>query len=143
MRGAALPARLPLAFGVTDESFAVFTTEREEHCTPYFFLGLILSTYLSWNVGTLIGALILDLLPPVLTASLAISLYAMFIALLVPGLRGNTRLTLLVLLCALCNTLLSLFLDGAIAMILSTLICAFIGVFFVDLDEKEEPLDES
>ena len=67
----------------------------------------------------------------------------MFIALLVPGLRGNTRLTLLVLLCALCNTLLSLFLDGAIAMILSTLICAFIGVFFVDLDEKEEALDES
>lgn len=143
MRGAILPARLPLAFGVTDESFAVFTPEREEHCTPYFFLGLILSTYLSWNVGTLIGALILDLLPPVLTASLAISLYAMFIALLVPGLRGNARLALLVLLCALCNTLLSLFLDGAIAMILSTLACAFIGVFFVDLDEKEEPLDES
>jgi hypothetical protein len=67
----------------------------------------------------------------------------MFIALLLPGLRGNGRLALLVLLCAACNALLSLFLDGAIAMILSTLLCAFAGVFFVDLDGKEAHADES
>ena len=141
MRGASLPARLPLAFGVTDESFAIFTTEREAHCTPLFFLGLILSTYLSWNVGTLCGALVLELMPPMLSASFAISLYAMFIALLLPNLRGNARLSLLVLLSAGCNALLSLFLDGAVSMIASTLLCAFIGVFFVDPDKKEDVSD--
>lgn len=143
MQGCPTAARLPLAFGVTDESFAIFTTEREENCTPWFFLGLILSTYLSWNVGTLIGALVSDLLPPMLTASLGISLYAMFIGLLVPGLRGNRRLGLLVLLTAVCNLLLTQVMDESWAMIASTLLGALCGVFFVEPDEKKEADDAS
>jgi predicted branched-subunit amino acid permease len=132
-----------LAFGVTDESFAIFTTEKEENCTPWFFFGLILSTYLSWNAGTLIGAFVSDLLPAMLSASLGISLYAMFIGLLVPHLRGNLRLTLLVVLTAACSYLLSLVMDGSWAMILSTLFGAAVGVFFVDLGEKKEDAYES
>ena len=135
--------RLPLAFGVTDESFAIFTTQDREHATPWFFLGLILSTYLSWNAGTLIGAILSDLLPPLLTASLGISLYAMFIGLLVPNLSRNWRLAVLVVMTALCNTLLSLFLDSSWSLIASTLLCAFVGVFFVDPDGGKEETHES
>ncbi len=143
MKDCSTAARLPLSFGVTDESFAIFTTERGENCTPWFFFGLILSTYLSWNAGTLMGALVADLLPAMLSASLGISLYAMFIGLLVPNLRGNLRLTILVVLTALCNFLLSLVMDGSWAMILSTLLGAGVGVFFVDLGEKKEEGHES
>jgi 4-azaleucine resistance transporter AzlC len=143
MKRSSPAVRLPLAFGVTDESFAIFTTEKEENCTPWFFFGLILSTYLSWNAGTLIGAFVSDLLPAMLSASLGISLYAMFIGLLVPHLRGNLRLTLLVVLTAACSYLLSLVMDGSWAMILSTLFGAAVGVFFVDLGEKKEDAYES
>ena len=59
----------------------------------------------------------------------------MFIALLIPNLKGNGKLTLLVLLTALCNFLLSLVIDSSWSLIVSTLLCAFIGVFFVDLKE--------
>lgn len=131
-------ARLIAGFGVTDEGFAIFTTEKEENCSITFYLGLALVTYLSWNVGTLIGAVASDLLPAIITASLGVSLYAMFIGLLVPGLRGNMKLTLLVLLCAACNTVLVQFLDSSLALIISTLLCAFIGVFFVDLEGGNE-----
>ena len=89
-------------------------------------------------MGTLIGAVASDFLPEILTASLGISLYAMFIGLLIPNLTNNYKLGGLVVLTALCNTLLSQVIDSSWALIISTLLCAFIGVFFVDLDEETE-----
>lgn len=126
--------RLLAAFGVTDESFAVFTTGGKSR-SVLFFLGISLSIYLSWNLGSLLGALAMDLMPPVLTASLDISLYAMFVSLLMPELPGNGRLALLVLLTALCSALLSQVLASSWALIVSTLLCAWIGTFFVELKE--------
>lgn len=122
------------AFGVTDESFAVFTTDKKHNSIKYF-LGLMFIGYASWNVGTLIGAIASDILPTVVTLSLGISLYAMFIGLLVPNLKGNWKLAALVLLTCVCNFLLNLIIESSWALVISTIVCAFIGVFFVDLKE--------
>ena len=138
MHPAPKAAKIAAAFGVTDESFAIFSTEKPERCTLPFFLGLVTVTYLSWNLGTLIGAVTSDFLPTILTASLGIALYAMFIGLLFPGLSGNGRLVLLVLMTAVCNTLLCLVIPQSWALIVSTLLCAFAGVFFVDLGGENE-----
>lgn len=138
MEPSPLGLRLLAAFGVTDESFAMFTTGAGKSRSPWFFLGIAGSIYFSWNLGTLLGALAMDLLPPLVTASLGISLYAMFISILIPGLSGNGRLAALVLLTALCNTLLCRFMASSWALIVSTLVCAFAGVFFVDLKETED-----
>ena len=51
-------ARLLAAFFVTDESFAIFTTSGDEHRSVHFFLGLATVTYVFWNLGTLVGAII-------------------------------------------------------------------------------------
>lgn len=127
-------ARLLTAFGVTDETFAVFTTTKKENCTVFFFAGLVIAAYSSWIFGTFIGAIASDLLPTIVSASLGIGLYAMFIGLLFPALPGNWRLCALVVLTAIVNTLLSLVIPSSWALIASTLLCAFIGVFFVDPD---------
>ena len=136
MEPAPLPLRLLAAFGVTDESFALFTTDTRGFRSVFFFLGIHAAIYLSWNLGTLLGALAMDLLPPILTASLGVSLYAMFISLLTPHLPGNGRLTALVLLTALCNTLLGRVMASSWALIVSTLLCAFAGSFFVEPEEE-------
>jgi len=125
-------------FGVTDEAFAIFTTEKEENCTLPFFVGLLIVTYLSWNVGTFIGAVASNFLPEIISASLGIALYAMFIGLLMPNLRGNFKLGILVILTAIVNSIISQFIASSWALIISTLLCALIGVFFVDLKEGEE-----
>ncbi len=131
--------RLIAAYWVTDESFAVFTTgTRREDLTVWFFLGLGLITYLAWLVGSVLGALLSNFLPELLSASLGVALYALFIALLIPGLQGNGRLFALALLTAVCNSLLGLVMAASWALILSTLLCAFLGVFFVDLGEEAE-----
>lgn len=136
MEPTSLPLRLLAAFGVTDESFALFTTGTGKSRSVFFFLGIHAAIYLSWNLGTLLGALAMDLLPPILTASLGVSLYAMFISILMPDLPGNGKLALLVLLTALCNTLLCRVMAASWALIVSTLLCAFVGSFFVELKEE-------
>ena len=76
---------LLLGFGITDETYVVATLD--ETTSPPFFLGLALVAYLSWNAGTLIGAAYAPLLPPFLARGMGVGLYAMFIAILVPGAR--------------------------------------------------------
>lgn len=129
--------KLIAAFGVTDESFAIFSETSKEKSNISYFFGLITVTYLSWNLGTFFGAVVSDFLPEIITNSFDIALYALFISLLIPNLHGNFRLFILVIITALTNTLLSLFIDTWWAIITSTLLCAFIGVYFVNDKEGQ------
>ncbi|HET6485787.1 MAG TPA: AzlC family ABC transporter permease [Spirochaetia bacterium] len=76
-----------LALGVTDETFVVASTDGAP--TAPYFLGLGLMAYCAWNAGTLIGAGFSALIPPGLAHGLGITLYAMFIAILLPGIRKS------------------------------------------------------
>ena len=83
------------------------------------------------------------MLPVAVSNSLGIALYAMFIALLVPSVKGNWRLLLVVIITALVNTLLRLVMDSSWALVVSTLLGAAIGIFVVkdeDEDDGDEPL---
>lgn len=136
IRRSPLPVRLLASLGVTDESFGIFTTGQAEDHTAAYFFGLITVTYSAWIAGTALGVFASGLLPDVLTASFSIALYAIFIGIMVPNLTRNLRLALLVLMTAGCNTALSQMMDSSWALILSTLICAALGVFFVDPDTE-------
>ena len=123
--------RLLASFGVTDESFALFTTANDDTNSSSYFLGMITVTYSSWVIGSAIGAFATEILPNILSKSLGISLYAMFIALLMPSVRGNTRLGLLVCLTGLVNFALTFIIASSWALISATLSCAWIGTYFI------------
>jgi 4-azaleucine resistance transporter AzlC len=72
-----------LGFGITDETFVVASLE--DLLTIRFFLGLIVTVYLAWLSGTLIGAGFSSLIPAVIARGMGVALYAMFIAILIPG----------------------------------------------------------
>ena len=76
-----------LAFGITDETFVV--ASMEERLGIRYFLGLITTVYLAWLSGTLAGAGFSSLIPPVIARGMGVALYAMFIAILVPGVRKS------------------------------------------------------
>jgi 4-azaleucine resistance transporter AzlC len=76
-----------LGFGITDETFVVACLE--ERLSIRYFLGLIATVYLSWLSGTLVGAGFSSLIPPVIARGMGVALYAMFIAILVPGVRES------------------------------------------------------
>ena len=134
---------LPIGFGVTDETFAFFSLEKTERANAYYMMGLITVAYSSWVGGTAIGAFLGGLLPAVVSDSLGIALYALFIALIVPDVKGSLRLFGVVVFTALVNCLLSLWLPSSWAIIVATLVGALVGVFCVrdrDLGTVEEPL---
>lgn len=126
------------AFGVTDETFSIYTTQKKTERPGLVFLGMALVAYLSWNAGTLIGAVASNFLPAFLTAALGVAMYAMFIALLMPNLHGNGRLALLVVFTGVVNMLLSQVMASGWALIAATLLGAAAGIPFVKLPQGEE-----
>ena len=85
------------AFGVTDESFSVLATQKQERIRTSFAAGVISISYGSWVVFTALGHVIGANLPAFLQAAMSIALYAMFVGLLVPSMKGNRKVALLAL----------------------------------------------
>lgn len=81
--GLTLRKRCLIAFGITDETFTVASLERTEISFPYM-IGLIIGPYAGWGTGTLLGGFVCTLLSDSLQNALGITLYAMFIALVLP-----------------------------------------------------------
>lgn len=85
------PQRLLFGFGITDEVFAVASSEDKRITAPYMY-GLISTPVLGWTLGTFLGAFISTLLPASLSAVLNIALYAMFIAIIIPPAKKSKPL---------------------------------------------------
>ena len=124
--------RILAGFGVTDETFAIYTTESDEKSDEYFMLGLITISYSSWVIGALVGVILQRALPDSLSQSFGIALYALFIALIVPDIKKSLKLFLTVLLTVAVNVGLSLLIDSSWSIIVSTLIGAGFGVLLME-----------
>jgi 4-azaleucine resistance transporter AzlC len=80
-------ASLAVGFVVTDETYVVGSLERD--LTPSFFFGLGFAAWLGWLSGTVLGAVAARAIPDFLARSMSVTLYAMFIALLVPAVAAR------------------------------------------------------
>ncbi|MDW0116992.1 AzlC family ABC transporter permease [Sporosarcina thermotolerans] len=88
------------AFGITDESFSVLAIRKEEKITTAFAFGVTTIAYGSWVIFTVVGYVIGANLPDFLQVAMSIALYAMFIGLLVPAMKGNRKVVMLASLAA-------------------------------------------
>ncbi len=87
--------RFVIAFVNTDEVFAVASGNSHNVKRNYMY-GLILTPYLGWSVGTLLGSLAGNVLPSSVVSALGIAIYGMFVAIVVPEMRANTKTALAV-----------------------------------------------
>ena len=92
-----LPQKLLIAYGNTDEIFAVSVSNKGEVGTKYM-LGIMLLPVLGWTSGTLLGGVVGNILPPMVTAALGVAIYGMFIAIVVPVAKKEKMTALCVLL---------------------------------------------
>ncbi len=92
-------ASLAVGFVVTDETYVVGSLEPD--LTPVFFLGLGLAAWSGWLAGTVIGAAAAQAIPDFLARGMSVTLYAMFIALLVPAVRSRWQRGIVAVLAAL------------------------------------------
>jgi len=87
--------RFLVAFGNTDEIFAVSVSNSGSVGKRYMY-GLILTPFLGWSMGTLVGAVAGNILPAVVTTSLGVAIYGMFIAIVVPQAKKDKAAALCV-----------------------------------------------
>ncbi len=87
--------RLLLGFTVTDEIFGA-SISIDGYLSPYFTYGAFVVATTGWTSGTLIGALLGDVLPLRLMSALAVGLYGMFISVFIPEAKKNKIVAALV-----------------------------------------------
>lgn len=88
-----------IAFGNTDEVFAVATGKRLPLNFKYMS-GLILCAFFGWTTGTVIGTFAGSIVPEVLSSAFGISLYAMFLAIIIPTAIESNPITFTIILSA-------------------------------------------
>ena len=81
-----IPHRFLIAFGNTDEIFAVASSNKEKVGFKYM-VGLILTPVIGWVSGTLTGAIAGNILPEIVISALGLAIYGMFIAIVVPVIK--------------------------------------------------------
>jgi len=130
-----------LAFGITDEIFAISAVQPGE-LTSSYMAGLITIPYIGWALGTAMGALTSSLLPPTLQSAMGIALYCMFIAIVVPAAK-ESKAALVVALTAI--TISSAFtwipyinsLSTGWVIIIATIVASSIGAVIFPREEDE------
>lgn len=136
--------RFIISFVNTDEVFAVASAKKGLVGRSYLY-GLILTPYLGWSSGTLIGALAGNILPVSVISALGIAIYGMFVAIVMPVIKENKNTLLCVLIAILLSCLFSFVpLLSKVPSGFSIIICAVIasGLFAVvapiEIEEEQD-----
>ena len=92
--------RFLMSFSMTDEIFAV-SYSNEGTIGKRYFYGLMVTPYIGWSGGTLLGACAGNILPEIVVSALGIAIYGMFIAIVMPKVKKERATALCVLLAVL------------------------------------------
>ncbi|MBQ8525928.1 MAG: AzlC family ABC transporter permease [Clostridia bacterium] len=88
--------RFIISFVNTDEVFAVASGKKGTVGKKYLY-GLILTPYIGWSMGTLLGAGAGNILPASVVSALGIAIYGMFVAIVMPEAKKSKATALCVL----------------------------------------------
>lgn len=138
--------RLAIGFGITDEIFAVASSE-ERNISPHYFYGLMTIPVIGWTLGTFLGAVASGLMPAVLSSAMELGLYAMFIAIIIPPAREHKSVLLVVIAAVAASACLYYlplfdFISGGIKVILAAILAAALGAFIFPINKRGGNEDE-
>lgn len=87
--------RIPLAFWLTDEAYAViqhrYARDDDSPHRHWFFLGAALTMYLGWQLSTLVGIAFGKAVPDIASWGLDFAMIATFIGIAVPMMRSRPQ----------------------------------------------------
>ena len=135
--------RILMGFYLTDELFAI-AIARPGYLNPYYTYGAVSIAGPCWAVGTALGAMAGNLLPGNITSALSVSLYGMFLAIIIPPSRkskiiaGIVAVSFVASFAAAYIPLISSLSDGTKTIILTIVISVLAAVLFPVGTNKEE-----
>lgn len=135
-------SRLVLGFFMTDEIFGV-AASRKRKVSRSYFLGLGMLPMVGWTLGTLGGAVLGGILPPMLQSALGVAIYGMFLAIIVPQARDDMRYLKVIVIAAVLACAFH-YLPGlnrvssGFAIILCSVLAAAVGAWLYPLEIDQE-----
>lgn len=139
--GTSIWHRIFVGFDVTDEIFGI-TIARKGLLNPYYNYGAMALALPGWAVGTALGVVAGNILPPSVVSALSVALYGMFLWVIIPPAKKNRIVGALVLASFALSYIASIvpvlsgFSSGTRTIILTVLI-AGIGAALFPIPEKQ------
>ena len=134
--------RCIMAFCICDEMF-VFASMEEHDITFEFYAGLVTMPIVGWTLGTLLGGLATGLFSPMIQGCLGITLYSMFIAIIIPETRKSKKVAA-VSTCAILLTCIFTYVPfinvlskGGWGMIISAIVAAAMGATIKEVKRRK------
>lgn len=91
-----MPKRLLLSNYVTDEIFGIAASVKGT-LNPFYNYGAATVASPGWALGTVLGVLVGNILPPSMTSALSVALYGMFLAVVIPASKEDRSVAVVVL----------------------------------------------
>ncbi len=130
--------RMLMATGITDEIFGLASMQ-ENPLSPYYTFGGCCMAAPGWVVGTAIGVIMGNILPPVVVSALSMAIYAMFVSIvLIPARKDHILMPIIAvtMLVSACFTkLFPQMLSGIRCVILTIVISALAAILFPHKEE--------
>lgn len=139
------PSRLGLGFFMTDEIFGV-ASSRPKRISRSYFLGLAALPMIGWSAGTLAGAVMGEILPPIVQSALGIAIYGMFLAIIIPQAKEDIRYLKVIAIAVLLSCGFRYLpvlrqVSSGFAIIICSVVAAGIGAWLypIDMGQQSEP----
>lgn len=134
--------RLAVAFGVTDEIFGV-SASQEVRLSPWYNYGVMSMAIPGWTLGTLVGAVLGNVLPGFLVSALNVAIYGMFLAVIIPPAKKNKSVLGVVIGAMAISTVFAVVpvlnkVSSGFVIIITTLIVAGLAAHFSPIPEEKE-----
>lgn len=96
-----------ISYCIGDEIFILATARKERHVDSAYFLGVNSILYIAYAAGTFVGAYFISDMSPAIATSLGITIYALFLSLLVPAVKKSRKALIISIISILASTALS------------------------------------
>ena len=124
--------RIFVGFDVTDEIFGI-SVARKGILNPFYNYGAMITALPGWSIGTALGIIAGNVLPPSAESALSVALYGMFLAIIIPPSKQDKVVGVTVIASFALSFFASTFFDyisgGTRTIILTVLIAGIAAVF--------------
>ncbi|MCF0105168.1 MAG: AzlC family ABC transporter permease [Holdemanella sp.] len=131
--------RILISFAITDEIFAVASSQNGKVGKKYFF-GLMILPIIGWTLGTALGAGATSLMPKMVQNCLSVALYGMFIAIIIPPSKKDKNIRKVIIMAAAFSCIFYFLkpyfsIGSGFVIIICTVLSAGIGAFLYPIKE--------
>ena len=138
--------RFLLPYCITDEIFGL-SSAVPGYLDPRYSYGMTIVSVAGWTTGTVLGVLLGNIMPPFIVNALSVSLYGMFLAIIIPPSRKDRFIAALVAVSMAASGLFSVLpllktISGGFKVIILTLLIAGAAAFIRPVDDSAQPEEE-